>query len=213
MKYGTITFIESGIVVEFHELCDLNGLKASEQVFSGPIHFFDADVVHDADIHGFCKDVLQIALRHKKLCGNIFCVERRVEVFSDKRDGTCNDFRHLHRGKVRVLRIIVENDEQFTQKRNEQRIKRIGRINFGIGIESLKKFKNGAVCFFTETVEIRNALRDHFIGEIDDEAVVIFLRRRFQYMVFPGRDEEDRVFCKFIGDVFYQKSSAAFGYV
>ena len=152
-------------------------------------------------------------MRHKKLCGNIFCVERRVEVFSDKRDGTCNDFRHLHRGKVRVLRIVVENDEQFTQKRNEQRIKRIGRINFGIGIESLKKFKNGAVCFFTETVEIRNALRDHFIGEIDDEAVVIFLRRRFQYMVFPGRDEEDRVFCKFIGDVFYQKSSAAFGYV
>ena len=111
------------------------------------------------------------------------------------------------------MRIIVENDEQFTQKRNEQRIKRIGRINFGIGIESLKKFKNGAVCFFTETVEIRNALRDHLIGEIDDEAVVIFLRRRFQYMVFPGRDEEDRVFCKFIGDVFYQKSSAAFGYV
>ena len=67
MKYGTITFIESGIDVEFHELCDLNGLKASEQVFSGAIHFFDADVVHDADIHGFCKDVLQIALRHKKL--------------------------------------------------------------------------------------------------------------------------------------------------
>ena len=60
--YKRQAFIEGRIVVEFHELRDLNGLKASQQVFSGAVHFFDAYVMHDADVHGFRKDVLQICL-------------------------------------------------------------------------------------------------------------------------------------------------------
>lgn len=62
MEDGAIAFIKSGIIVEFHKLCDLDGLEASKQVFSGTVHFFDANVMHDADVHGFRKDVLQIAL-------------------------------------------------------------------------------------------------------------------------------------------------------
>lgn len=213
MEDGAIAFIEGRIVVEFHELRDLNGLKASQQVFSGAVHFFDAYVMHDADVHGFRKDVLQIALRDKEFGGNIFCTEGGVQIFSDERDGSCHDLWHFHWGKIGILRIVRENDEQFAQKRNEQRVERIGRINFGIGIEFLKKFKNGAVRFFAEAVRIRDAAGYHFAGEIDDIPIVICLRRCFQNMIFSRRDEKDRVFRKFIGNVLDEKCSAAFGYV
>ncbi len=77
----------------------------------------------------------------------------------------------------------------------------------------MKKFENGAVRFFAETVRIRDAAGDHFAGEIDDKPIVIFQRRRFQDVIFSGRDEKDRVFRKFIGNILDQKCSAAFGYV
>lgn len=97
MEDCAIAFIESGVVVEFHELRDLNGLEATQKVFSGAVHFFDANVMHDADVHGFREDVLQIALRNKEFGGNIFCAEGGVQVFSDECDGPGYNFGYFHR--------------------------------------------------------------------------------------------------------------------
>ena len=52
-------------------------------------------------------------------------------------------------------------------------------------------------------------MRDKLVGKTDDVPFVVFVRGRFEDVVFPGRNEEDGIFRKFIGDVFDEESPRA----
>ena len=117
MEDGTETFIESRVIVEVHERGDLNGLKSAQEVFSGRVHFFEADELHDADVHGFGEDVLQIAGRNEEVSGDVLGGEGGIEAFGDERDGARDELRHFEGGIVGILRIVGKDDEQFAEKR------------------------------------------------------------------------------------------------
>ncbi len=52
-------------------------------------------------------------------------------------------------------------------------------------------------------------MRDKLVGKADDVPFVVFVRGRFEDVVFPGRNEEDGIFRKLIGDVFDEESPRA----
>ncbi len=152
MEDGTETFIESRVIVEVHERGDLNGLKSAQEVFSGRVHFFEADELHDADVHGFGEDVLQIAGRNEEVSGDVLGGEGDIEVFGDESDGTRDELRHFEGGIVGILRIVGKHDEQFAEERQEQGMQRFGGVDFGIRVEFSEKIEDGGVSFFAEAV-------------------------------------------------------------